>query len=374
MEETKSIWAFICCMIQVLWCFPEPLLPDLLDLTDKDSSEWNLSGDEVEGTRETLTCGESFVWLLNSLKWCAYFDWLLFFCVPVSLSESGEEPEEAETRVMRSHRTSRGRTKDSSWPESILKERKKLKLEWKEIGEEEEKDEGKKSESDLCLKGQEVATKKGILKESLSRARGEKKRKSGAKRVRFNLKRTDEPSSDSDDMYVQDWVTGMKNHDVAVSRGSGDLLFESDRWDDVECDEDSDGFVDSSDDDFDVGGEEEEEEEEEEEDEEEEEKEEDEEEEEEEEEKEEDEEEEEEEEEEKEEVEEENEVEEEKEEEEEAEEKEDIEDKITSMSFPGEGVRYIPPHSKEGSGASGDRLRGRVSEMLRKKVQGLINR
>ena len=195
----------------VLWCFPEPLLPDLLDLTDKDSSEWNLSGDEVEGTRETLTCGESFVWLLNSLKWCAYFDWLLFLCVSGSLSESGEEPEEAETRVMRSHRTSRGRTKDSSWPESIPEERKKLKLEWKEIGEEEEKDKGKKSETDLCLKGQEVATKKGILKESLLKARGEKKRKSGAKRVRFNLKRTDEPSSDSDDMYVQDWVTGMKN-------------------------------------------------------------------------------------------------------------------------------------------------------------------
>ena len=198
--KTRSIWAFICCMIQVLWCFPEPLLPDLLDLTDKDSSEWNLSGDEVEGMQETLTCGESLVWLLNSLKWCAYFDWLLFLCVPGSLSESGEEPEEAETRVMRSHRTSRGRTKDSSWPESIPKEREKLKLEWKEIGEEEEKDKGKKSESDLCLKGQEVATKKGILKESLSRARGEKKRKSGAKRVRFNLKRTDEPSSDSDDM------------------------------------------------------------------------------------------------------------------------------------------------------------------------------
>ena len=366
-----------------------------MDLTDKDSCEWNLSGDEVEGTQETLACGESLVWLLNSLKWCAYFEWLSFLCVPGSLSESGEEPEEAETRVMRSHRTSRGKTKDSSWPEFTPKAQKKLKLEWKEIGEEEERDEG---ESNLCFKGQEVATKKGILKESLSRARREKKRKSGAKRVRFNLERTDEPSSDSDDMYVQDWVAGMKNHDVAVSRRSGDLLFESDRWDNVEGNEDSDGFVDSSDDDFGVGGEEEVEEEEEDmeeeeadvgkeeewEDEEEEEEEEgvgkeeegeDEDEEEEEEEKDmAEEEEEEEEEEEKEKEEEEEEEEEEEKEEEKEEEEEEAEEKEASVSFHDEGVRYIPPHSKEGSGASGDRLRGRVSEMLRKKVQGLINR
>ena len=327
--------------------FPELLSPDLLDLTDKDSSEWNLSGDEAEGI---LTWGGHLCDLLDFLKWCTYFDDLLLLCVAGSLSESGEEPEEVETRVMRSHSTSRRRATETSQPDSTPKEQKKLKLEWQEIKEEEEEE----KESGVCLKGQEVATKKGILKESLSRAKGEKKRKSEAKRVRFNLKRTDEPVSDSDDNnsmdYVQEWVAGMKHHNVAVTSRSDDLMFGSNKWDNMEDNEDSFGVVREEEMEEEQEWEDDMEEEEEEEEEEKEEKEEEEEEE------------------------EEDAVEEEEEGEEEVDEleqKEKNEGEIRSVSFPGEGVRYIPPHLKEGSD---DQLRGRVSEMLRKKVQGLVNR
>lgn len=228
---------------------------------------------------------------------------------------------------------------------------KKLKLEWKSIGEEEKEEEGEERDGNRTEKklkvGLQAAVKKGILKQSLSKTKRGDKSKSDKKHVRFSLEGSDTALLDLNTEYIKGWV-GNKEHGILLNKSGGSEHMEG------EDSSESDGFYDDDDDDDDedlgMGGEEEWEEEEEED---------------------------------------EGEEEEESEVEEEVEEDgeqqgEGEEDKggeggsasgssVSEVATDSPATKYIPPNSSSRGGSFGEG-EGRISEKLRKKVQGLINR
>lgn len=225
---------------------------------------------------------------------------------------------------------------------------KKLKLEWKSIGEEEKEEEGEERDGNRTEKklkvGLQAAVKKGILKQSLSKTKRGDKSKSDKKHVRFSLEGSDTALLDLNTEYIKGWV-GNKEHGILLNKSGGSEHMEG------EDSSESDGFYDDDDDeDLGMGGEEEWEEEEEED---------------------------------------EGEEEEESEVEEEVEEDgeqqgEGEEDKggeggsasgssVSEVATDSPATKYIPPNSSSRGGSFGEG-EGRISEKLRKKVQGLINR
>jgi len=240
----------------------------------------------------------------------------------------------------------------------VPRPQKKLKLEWKSIGEEEKEEEGEERDGNSSEKklkvGLQAAAKKGILKQSFSKAKRGEKSKSDKKHVRFSLEGSDTALLDLNAKYIKGWV-GNKEHGVLLNKSGGSEHMEG------EESSESDGFYDDDDDeDLGMGGEEEVEEEWEEEEEEEDE-------------------EEDEEGEEEEEWEVEEEVEEDGEQQEEGEEDKGGEGGSVSGSSVSEVApdspvtKYVPPKSSS-RGGSFREGEGRISEKLRKKVQGLINR
>ena len=249
---------------------------------------------------------------------------------------------------MRSRKAGRKRAIEASTPESVPRAQKKVKLEWKNIGEVEEEEEEEERDGNRSGRKLKVAlkaaAKKGILKQTPSRVKRGGKSRSETKHVRFSLEQPGIALLGSNTERIEE-------HGILLNRSGG-----SEGMEDEDSSE-SDGFID--DEDMGMGGEEEVEEEWEEEEEEEE-------------------------------DEEGWEVAEEEEEEEDEEEgceeeDEDVgeedkgsEDRCTSGSSVLElapdspATKYVPPNSRGGSGA-GDGER-RILEKLRKRVQGLINR